>query len=198
MGRNSARQRLAARFTHPRLATDAGTIFVPPRPIDLERHFGGFDGGEDAPDQSLTAFEHLVEAEQYQLVLSLSWGTRISPGQTLDLGLLRVDADKLFVVHQVNDDAGTSLILAYLSPNVLSRLFGQFLVDYLSSRGTGYAVNLPSLLPHTIWVAKPDLAAHSVVAAGLLGLVAPGAHPWNDSHAGSESYETPRGVSLMA
>jgi hypothetical protein len=178
--------------------TDAGTVFVPPRPIDLEHHFGGDAGGDDSRDQSLTAFEHLVEAEQFQLVLSLGWGSRCAPGQALDLGLLRVDADKMFVVHQVNDDAGTSLILAYLSAHSLSRLFGHFLVDYLSSRGTGYAVNLPNMLPHTIWVARPDLAAHPVVAAGLLGLVAPGAHPWGEAHGGPDTFEIPRGVSLMA
>lgn len=198
MGRNSARQRLATRFTQPRLVTDAGTVFVPPHPVDLERYCGAIEEGDDAPDRSLSAYEQLVDEERYQLVLSLGWGSLNSPPQTLDLGLMRLDADKYFVVHQVNDDAGTSLVLAYLSTTALSRLFGQFLVDYLSSRGTGYAVSLPCVLPRTIWVARPDLASHTTVAAGLFGLVAPGVHARPEAYAGADAYEPSRGLSLMA
>lgn len=172
MGRISYHRRLATRFTHARLSVDAGTIFVPPHPIDLERHFGSQDEADSA-DDTLTAFERLVDAERYQLVLSLGWGGRAASSHTLDLGLLRVDGDKLFVVHQLNDDAGTSLILAYLSSDAPSRLFRLFLVDYLSSQGTGYMVTLPRVLPESIWVVQPEIVPQAALAAGLLGLVSP-------------------------
>lgn len=173
MGRTSYRQRLATQFTQPRLSTPEGTIFVPPQPVDLERFYASDPRADEAPDPSLTAFEHLLELEQYQLILSLAWRC-VPTYRTLDLGVLRTESDKLFVVHQLNDDMGTSLIVAYLSTTVPCRLFGVFLVDYLSSRGTAYAVSLPDVLPHTIWIARPDLASHAAVAAGLLGLVTPG------------------------
>jgi hypothetical protein len=174
MGRNSYQRRLATRFTHSRLSTNAGTIFVPPHPVDLEAYFGSDDALESPHAAGLTAFERLVDAERYQLILSLSWGGATLPSHTLDLGLLRVDGDKLFVVHQLNDDAGTSLILAYLCADTPSRLFSPFLVDYLSSGGTAYMVTLPCRLPENIWIVQPEVASHPVVAVGLLGLVAPG------------------------
>lgn len=176
MGRISFRRRLATRFTHPRLVTDVGTVFVPLYPVDLESCLNRNDEALD--DQSLTAYEHLVDAECYQLMLSLSWGRFAAPCQTLDLGLLRVDDDKVFVVHQLNDDAGTSLVLAHLSAEMPSPLFRRFLVDYLSSRGTGYMVQLPDLLPQTIWIARPEIVSQAAVATGLLGLVTPGAVDW--------------------
>lgn len=178
MGRNSSQRRLATRFTRARLSTDAGTIFVPPQPVDLEAYFGSDEGLESAHAAGLTAFERLVEAKRYQLILSLSWQCPSLPAHTLDLGLLRVDGDKLFVVHQLNDDAGTSLILAYLCADIPSRLFHPFLLDYLSSGGTGYMVTLPGLLPQTIWIVQPEVAPHTTVAAGLLGLVSPGGIDW--------------------
>lgn len=173
MGRISYRQRLATQFTHPRLSTPEGTIFVPPQPVDLERFFRSGRTIEEGPDPTLTAFEQLLELEQYELVLSLAWRCA-STQRTLDLGLLRTDSDKLFVVHQLNDDVGTTLIVAYLSASMPCRLFKLFLVDYLSSRGTAYAVGLPDVLPNTIWIARPDLASQASVATGLLGLVTPG------------------------
>lgn len=173
MGRTSYRQRLATQFTQPRLSTPEGTIFVPPQPVDLERFYAIDPGAEESPDPSLSAFEHLLELEQYHLILSLAWRCG-QAYRTLDLGMLRTESDKLFVVHQLNDDVGTSLIVAYLSTSVPHQLFGLFLVDYLSSRGTAYAVSLPDVLPHTIWIARPELAPHAAVAAGLFGLVTPG------------------------
>lgn len=189
MGRSSDQGRLATRFTHPRLSTDAGTIFVPPYPLDLERHFGGGSAREAAGDPSLTAFEQLVDAARYQLVLSLSWGRGSASAQTLDLGLLRADGDKLFVVHQLNDDAGTSLILAYLAAEVPIRLFRLFLVDYLTSRGTGYMVTLPCLLPESIWIVQPEVVSHAAVATGLLGLVTPGGVDWSYAQLGAGASE---------
>lgn len=178
MGQISFRRRLATRFTHPRLVTDVGTVFVPLHPVDLEGCLDAVDDDELQPDPTLTAYERLVDAECYQLVLSLGWGRLAATLQTLDLGLLRVDDDKVFVVHQLNDDAGTSLILAYLSGDVPARLFRRFLVDYLSSRGAGYQVHLPDQLPQSIWIARPDIVTQAAVATGLLGLVTPGAIAW--------------------
>jgi hypothetical protein len=175
MGRISNQRRLATRFTSARLSSDAGTIFVPPRPVDLEAYFGADEALATEYDTGLTAFERLVDTERYQLMLSLGWGRSSAPARTLDLGLLRGDGEKLFVVHQLNDDAGTSLILAYLCGDVPSRLFRLFLVDYLSSGGTGYMVTLPCLLPERIWIVQPEVVPHAVVATGLLGLVTPGA-----------------------
>lgn len=172
MARSRSSQHFAAQFTHPRLSTDDGTIFVAPRPLDLEHDAVRPQELDKELDLSLSRFEHLLEHKWYQLALSLSWGPR-STGHTLDLGVLRSDSGHLFVVHQVNDDAGTSLIVACLSTRVPSRLFASFLIDYLSSRGAAYGVSLPSLLPTTTWIACPELASHSVVAAGLLGLVTP-------------------------
>lgn len=172
MARRSSSQHLAAQFTHPRLSTSDGTIFVASRPLDLEHSAVGLHELDEELDPSLSAFECLLEHKRYQLALSLSWGLR-STSQTLDLGVLRSDNDHLFVVHQLNDDAGTSLIVAYLSTRVPSQLFASFLIDYLSSRGAAYGVSLPSLLPSTTWIACPEFASHSAVAAGLLGLVTP-------------------------
>lgn len=171
-------RRLAARFTGPRLVCDVGTVFVPPQPVDLEQYAASYDleGAED--DMGLTGFERLADQGCYQLVLSLTWGYSRTSSQTLDLGLLRTDGDKLFVVHQLNDDAGTSLILAYLAADTPSRLFGAFLIDYLSSRGTGYTVNLPCHLPQSIWIVRPEIVSQTAVAAGLLGLVSPGIVDW--------------------
>lgn len=189
MGRNSFQRRLATRFTHARLSIDAGTIFVPPYPVDLEAYFGADDALEAPHADGLTAFERLTDAERYQLVVSLSWGSTAHASHTLDLGLLRVDGDKLFVVHQLDDDAGTSLILAYLCADVPNRLFGPFLVDYLSSGGTGYMVTLPSLLPSHIWIVQPEVAPHSAVAAGMLGLVSHGGVALGLMHSGSGTSE---------
>lgn len=190
MGRSSYQRRLATRFTHPRLNTEAGTIFVPPHPVDLEHYFGSYNDGDGGDDSALTAFERLINAGRYQLMLSLSWGPSAGR-QTLDLGLLRVDDDKLFVVHQLNDDVGTSLLLAYLSADAPSRLFHLFLVDYLSSRGTGYMVNLPELLPESIWIVRPEIVPHAAIAAGLLGLVTPGGIEWSYAQPGAAEQHAP-------
>jgi hypothetical protein len=189
MGRYSSQRRLATRFTHSRLSIDAGTIFVPPYPVDLEAYFGADDAFDAPHADGLTAFERLSDAECYRLIVSLSWGCASLPSHTLDLGLLRLDGDKLFVVHQLNDDAGTSLILAYLCADVPSRLFGPFLVDYLSSGGTGYMVTLPSLLPSHIWIVQPEVAPHTAVAAGLLGLVSHGSVNLSFVHSGAATAE---------
>lgn len=203
MGRSSFHQRLATRFTQPRLITRAGTVFVAPQPVELESYFGAGSDDDDGPDGSLSAFERLLEAERYQLVLSMSWGSVTAPGHTLDLGLLRLDTDKLFVVHQVNDDAGTSLIVAYLAATAPMQLFRLFLVDYLSSQGTGYTVNLPCLIPQTIWIVEPELATQATVATGLLGLVTPGSIVWSDVLLGAsdgdrQPHAVPVAVSLVA
>lgn len=137
----------------------------------MEAHFGSDDALDSPHADGLTAFERLVEAECYQLMLSLSWGGRSLPSQILDLGLLRVDGNKVSVLHQLNDDAGTSLILAYLCGDVPGQLFHAFLADYLGSAGTGYMVTLPCLLPQSIWIAQPVLVSHMAVATGLLALV---------------------------
>ncbi len=172
MGRTSNCQRLATQFTQQRLSTPEGAIFVPPQPVDLERCFVFDASGESDDDPTLSAFEHLLETRQYRLALSLSW--RCYTGyHTLDLGLLRLDNDLLFAVHQLNDDAGTSLLVAYLTPAAPQRLFHLFLVDYLSTHGSAYAVSLPTSLPQIIWIADPELAPQAMVAAGLFGLVAP-------------------------
>lgn len=169
MRRSGYQHRLATHFIQPRLTTPDGTVFAAPRPVDLEGYFAGDEIREDA-DPTLSAFERLLEAARYQLVLSLSWGSPAA-GQTLDLGLLRTSSNQIFVVHQVGDDVGTTLIIGYLSSSAPSLLVAPFLVDYLSSRGSSYMVTLPGLLPQTIWVAQPELAPHAAVAAGLLGMV---------------------------
>lgn len=203
MGQSSYSQSLDTRFTQLRLTTDMGAVFVPSHPVDLEHYFDSRDSDDEPPDSDMTAFERLIETGSYQLVLSLSWGHGSAPGRTLDLGLLRVAADKLFVVHQVDDDAGTSLILAYLSAEVPSQLFRPFLIDYLGSRGAGYTVNLPGLLPQTIWIVQPEIAPHVTVATGLLGLVTPEAAPWGDVHwrvcdAEHQGPARPQGLSMLA
>jgi|GEM_PF-1194717 len=203
MGRISYQRRLATRFTHTRLSTDAGTIFVPAHPVDLETYFGADDALDSPHAAGLTAFERLVDAERYRLMLSLGWGGMALSSQILDLGLLRVDGDKLFVLHQLNDDAGTSLILAYLCGDVPSLLFRPFLADYLSSGGTGYMVTLPCLLPESIWIAQPELVSHVAVAAGLLALVSSGNINASRLQAGPEPCEQhgsqlPRRPSLVA
>lgn len=190
MRRSGYQQRLATHFIQPRLATAAGTIFVAPRPVDLEGYFADDTLLGDGGDPTLSAFEQLLDDARYQLVLSLTWGAPAA-SQTLDLGLLRTSSNQLFVVHQVNDDVGTSLILAYLSASAPLLLVAPFLTDYLSSRGSAYMVSLPGLLPQAIWVARPDLASHAVVAAGLLGLVTPDAppahNPWMEAGQGLTS-----------
>jgi hypothetical protein len=178
MGRISYHGRLATRFTHPRLVTNTGTIFVPPHPVDLEAYARTVDGNEPAQDPSLSAYERLAAAERYRLVLSLSWGWGAAARQTVDLGLLHADEGQLFVVHQLNDDAGTALIVAYLASEAPGQLFRVFLLDYLSSRGSGYTVTLPALLPQSVWIVQPEVAPDAAVAAGLLGLVAPGSVDW--------------------
>lgn len=180
MRRSGYQQRLATHFIQPQLTTTDGTIFVAPRPVDLESYFED-DLIRDEADPTLSAFERLLEAARYQLVLSLSWGAPAA-GQTLDVGLLRTGSNQLFVVHQVNDDTGTALIVGYLSSSAPLLLVAPFLIDYLSSRGSAYMVTLPSTLPQTIWIARPEIAPHPAVAAGLLGMVSPGGSagrgPW--------------------
>ncbi|MGB9634797.1 MAG: hypothetical protein ACPL8I_15765 [Chloroflexaceae bacterium] len=172
MGRTSNCQRLATQFTQQRLSTPDGAIFVPPQPVDLERCFVFDTGVEIDDDPTLSAFEHLLETRQYRLALSLSWRCYTSY-HTLDLGLLRLENNLLFAVHQINDDAGTSLLIASLSSPAPQRMFHLFLVDYLSTHGSAYSVSLPTSLPQIIWIADPELAPQTVVAAGLFGLVAP-------------------------
>ncbi|MCS6880234.1 MAG: hypothetical protein RMK84_06275 [Oscillochloridaceae bacterium] len=172
MGRTSNCQRLATQFTQQRLSTPDGAIFVPPQPVDLEHCFVFDPGGEIDDDPTLSAFECLLEKRQYRLALSLSWRCHTAY-HTLDLGLLRLDNDLLFAVHQLNDDAGTSLLVASLASTAPQRIFHLFLIDYLSTHGSAYAVSLPTSLPQIIWIADPELAPQAVVAAGLFGLVAP-------------------------
>lgn len=172
MGRTSNCQRLAMQFTQQRLSTPDGAIFVPPQPVDLEHCFVFDPGGELDDDPTLSAFECLLEKRQYRLALSLSWRC-YTTYHTLDLGLLRMDNNLLFAVHQLNDDAGTSLLVASLASASPQRMFHLFLVDYLSTHGSAYAVTLPTSLPQIIWIADPELAPQAVVAAGLFGLVAP-------------------------
>jgi hypothetical protein len=173
MGRTSNCQRLATQFTQQRLSTPDGAIFIPPQPVDLEHCFVFDASGEIDDDPTLSAFEHLLETRQYRLALSLSWRC-YTTYHTLDLGLLRLENNLLFAVHQLNDDAGTSLLIASLASSAPQRMFHLFLVDYLSTHGSAYAVNLPTSLPQIIWIADPELAPQTVVAAGLFGLVAPG------------------------
>jgi hypothetical protein len=199
MRRSGYQQRLATHFIQPRLTTADGTIFVAPRPVDLESYFGGDGHVADDVDPTLSVFERLLESAQYQLVLSLTWGP-LAASQTLDLGLLRTSSNQLFVVHQVNDDVGTSLIVGYLSASAPLMLLAPFLIDYLSSRGSAYMVNLPGLLPQGIWIARPELVSHATVATGLLGLVTPGAPAGLDAWGGVASlgdHHRQGGVSLV-